>query len=43
MIRSQPKYLFAVNSPDDLKKLNISELKVYCEELRAYIIDQLIP
>ncbi len=41
MIRSQPKYLFAVNSPDDLKKLNISELKVYCEELRAYIIDQL--
>jgi len=35
------KYLFEVNSPDDLKKLTVSELKVYCGELRAYIIDQL--
>ncbi len=41
MISSSPKYLFKVNSPDDLKKLSVSELKIYCEELRAYIIDQL--
>lgn len=41
MICSQPKYLFGVDSPEDLKKLSVSELKTYCDELRAYIIDQL--
>lgn len=32
------KYLQFINSPDDLKKLSIEELVVYCEELRNYII-----
>ncbi len=32
------KVLDSVNSPADLKKLSISELKVYCKELRDFII-----
>ena len=35
------KYLNVVNSPDDLKKLSLDEVKVYCAELRQYIIEQL--
>lgn len=31
--------LNSVDSPDDLKKLSIKELKVYCEELRSFIIE----
>lgn len=30
-----------INSPADLKKLNISELEELCKELRTFIIDQL--
>ncbi len=30
-----------INSPDDVKKLNIDELKTLCEQLRSYIIDVL--
>lgn len=33
------KILQKVNSPEDLKKLNIKELKQYCDEVRQYIID----
>lgn len=35
------KYLDQINSPDDLKKLQPDELKVYCAELRHFIIEQL--
>ena len=33
------KYLENVNSPADLKKLKLSELKIYCEEMRHFIIE----
>ncbi len=33
------KVLQQVNSPADLKKLSIHELKIYCEELRQFIIE----
>ena len=29
-----------VNSPADLKQLSIEELKVYCQQLRQYIIEE---
>ena len=32
-------YLYRVNSPEDLSRLTIKELKVYAEELRRYIIE----
>lgn len=35
------KYLDQINSPDDLKKLQPDELKVYCAELHHFIIEQL--
>lgn len=35
------KYLNSVNSPDDLKKLSLDEVCVYCTELRRFIIEQL--
>ncbi len=35
------KLLTQINSPDDLKKLNIEQLQQVCSELREYIIDQL--
>lgn len=34
-------YLEKVNSPNDLKKLKISELPAYCEEVRRFIIEKL--
>ena len=39
MAMAQYKYLDKVNSPDDLKRLTIGELKCYCEELRHYILE----
>lgn len=33
------KYLDAINSPDDVKKLDISELPTLCDELRNFIIE----
>ena len=39
MAMAQYKYLDKVNSPDDLKRLTIGELKCYCEELRNYILE----
>lgn len=34
------KYLRGVNSPSDLKRLSLSELPMYCEELREFIIQE---
>ena len=33
------KYLNNINSPDDLKRLSRSELKIYADELRVFITD----
>lgn len=33
------KYLDKINSPDDLRRLNINELKILSDELREYIIE----
>ena len=33
------KYLDSINSPADLKKLNLTELKVLVDELRDYLVD----
>ncbi len=33
------RYLDSINSPDDLRRLNINELKILSSELREYIID----
>ena len=33
------KYLDSINSPADLKKLNLTELKVLVKEIREYLID----
>lgn len=35
------QYLQNINSPDDLKKLNIEQLETVCAELREFIIEQL--
>lgn len=35
------KYLQEINSPNDLKKLSIEQLKTVCSELREFIIEQL--
>ena len=35
------KYLQDINTPADLKKLNIEELKSVCDDLREFIIEQL--
>ena len=34
------KYLNNINSPVDIKKLNVSELPALCEEIREYIISE---
>ncbi|MDD2204333.1 MAG: 1-deoxy-D-xylulose-5-phosphate synthase [Bacteroidales bacterium] len=39
MIDSKYKLLSRINSPQDLKKLDIAELPAVCEELRSYIIE----
>ena len=41
MGKEKYKYLFHLDSPDDLRKLSVDELPVVCEELRGYIIDVL--
>ena len=33
------KYLDGINSPEDVKKLNLTELKVLVDELRDYLVD----
>lgn len=34
------RFLNNINSPEQLKHLSISELEIYCDELRHYIIEQ---
>ncbi len=38
MVDKEYKYLTAVDSPADLKRLSVAELDIYCSELRDYII-----
>lgn len=33
------KYLNSINSPDDLKKIPVKDLKIVCDEIRDYMID----
>lgn len=40
MERKEYKYLNRIDSPDDLRTLQVAELPLYCEELRQYIIEQ---
>ena len=40
MTHLEYKYLYAVNSPADLRRLSVDELPRYCEEVRQYIIEQ---
>ncbi len=39
MAMTRYTYLNRVDSPDDLKKLSMGELKCYCQELRQYILE----
>ena len=41
MTNTPYKYLESVNSPDDLKKLRVDELPVFCDELRRFIVGHL--
>jgi 1-deoxy-D-xylulose-5-phosphate synthase len=38
-LESEYKYLNGINSPADLKKLNLTELKVLVDEIRDYLVD----
>lgn len=40
MTRENNKYLHKIDSPDDLKAVPKSELKIVCKELREFIIDE---
>ena len=40
MTKLEYKYLYNINSPEDLRKLAIDELPRYCDEVRQYIIEQ---
>ncbi|HPT43638.1 MAG TPA: 1-deoxy-D-xylulose-5-phosphate synthase [Paludibacteraceae bacterium] len=40
MIERTYKYLKNINSPDDLKKINTTDLNDVCQELRDFIIDE---
>ena len=33
------KYLYSINSPADIRKLNVNELKVLAQEIREFLID----
>ena len=39
MADAQYKYLYRVDTPEDLRKLSLAEIKAYCSELRQYIIE----
>lgn len=39
MVDKEYKYLSAVDSPADLKRLSVAELECYCREVRDYIIE----
>jgi 1-deoxy-D-xylulose-5-phosphate synthase len=38
-METQYKYLDGINSPEDVKKLDLTELKVLVDELRDYLVD----
>jgi 1-deoxy-D-xylulose-5-phosphate synthase len=38
---SQYKYLYKIDSPADLKKLQVSELDDYCKEIRTFLIENI--
>ncbi|HMT12706.1 MAG TPA: 1-deoxy-D-xylulose-5-phosphate synthase N-terminal domain-containing protein, partial [Ignavibacteria bacterium] len=38
-METEYKYLDSINSPADLKKLNLTELKVLVDEIREYLVD----
>lgn len=38
-METQYKFLDGINSPEDLKKLNLTELKVLVDEIRDYLVD----
>ena len=40
MEQNEFKYLTAIDSPDDLRRLRPDELPLYCDELRRYIVGQ---
>lgn len=40
MTLKNTKYLHRINSPADLKQLNVDELPLYCSELREFIISE---
>ena len=33
------KYLYSINSPEDLRKLSVNELKILAQEIREFLID----
>ncbi len=35
------KYLYRVNSPQELKELALDELPAYCDEVRRFIVESL--
>lgn len=37
--KSKYKYIFKVNSPDDIKNFSVLELKGLCSEIRQYMVD----
>lgn len=41
MTVTEYKYLYRINSPEDLRNLSVDELQTYCGELRQFIIEQL--
>ncbi|HWA07142.1 MAG TPA: 1-deoxy-D-xylulose-5-phosphate synthase [Ignavibacteria bacterium] len=38
-METEYKYLSSVNTPEDLKKLNLTELKVLVDEIREFLVD----
>lgn len=38
-METEYKYLTGINNPDDLKKLNLTELKVLVDEIREFLVD----
>lgn len=40
MVQKDYKFLYSVNSPADLKMIQLSDLPAYCDEIRNYIIEQ---
>lgn len=41
MTVNEYNYLYRVDSPADLRRLSVDELRLYCDELRRFIIEQL--